>query len=747
VLINSNERLVSAESKTAVATSIRNAMPTPTFDLDRTTIAARRDLRISRRTERGESFHFVEDPLRGKFFRLGDAEHALFAALDGRRTLAEALTISAKSTPNPLTLDEAVCLADWLVSAGLATVEGGGARNVAKPCESSPVRVVAGWNLWAFRVSLGCPDGWLAALDPLGRLVFGRASAIAWLVALVWSLSYVATHWATLVAGAPIVWGPRGVLMFGLAWCGLKAWHELGHALACRRFGGNVGQVGLAFILGMPSPFVDVSSIRRSPSKWERIIVSLAGVYCELFAAGIALVVHATSHDPAVRQAAIAVAMVAGIGPLVLNLNPLMRFDGYFALSDFMEVPNLAAAGKEEAGRVWRRFVLGLDEPALSGERARPSWIAWYGVAAAIWRVFVSASMVLLAAAKFGMFVTVIASIPLVAAWMVRRGSRCKTIPASAPPRPRNRKRQFASACAVALFATGLFAWCDPCAKELQAVVDYDPPAVVRTETAGFVRRVCVVAGEHVSAGTVVAELENDELRAEIARAESAVEQSHIRSRIYRQAGATAKEQTERMQRQSLDAELADLKRRRDGLLIVAPASGTVVSERPEQLVGRWLEKGSEVVVLGDDAAKVVHVAVPQRLVAAVDKLGDREASLVVAGRRKPLAVRLTTCKPSASNRLIHSAFSSEHGGATLVRRREATPEEDGAAYGSPDRAVTIAETLEPCFTMKAAADDGGLGDLAAGRTGVVRVRLPWRTVCGDVYSRAAGWLRDPSRE
>lgn len=721
-------------------------MSTLTIAPERLKITARRDLRISPRTERGESFHLVEDPLRGKFFRLGDAEHALFTAFDGRRTLTEAMTSAADSTSKALSVDDAMRLAEWLVSAGLASMDIGVARKAARPYESSPAHAVARWNLWAFRVSFGSPDGWLSVLDPLGRLLFGRTFAVAWLVVAAWSLCYVATHWSTLVAGAPVIWGPRGVIIFGPAWCGLKAWHEFGHALACRRFGGNVGQMGLAFILGMPSPFVDVSSIRRSPSKWERIVVSLAGVYCELFAAGIALTVHAASHDPAVRQAAIAVATVAGLGPLVLNLNPLMRFDGYFALSDFMEVPNLAAAGKEEARRVWRRFALGLDEPAAHGEHERPSWIAWYGTAAACWRVFVSVSMVSLAIAQFGLFVTAIASLPLVAAWIVRRGSRRKAVASSSLLRPRNRKRQLATACGVALLAAGLLLWCDPRGHELQAVVDYDPPAVVRTETAGFVRRVCVVAKDRVVAGTIVAELENEELRAELVRAELAVEQSQVHSRIHRQAGATAKEQAERAQRQALEIELADLKRRRDRLVIVAPTSGTVVSERPEQLVGQWLEKGSEIVVLGDDGAKTVHVVVPQRLVSAVDELKDRETSLVVAGRRKPLTIRLTTCEPSASNRLFHSALSSEHGGATLVRRRDATPDEDAAAFGSHDRAVTIAETLEPCFTMKAAAGDAELEDLAAGRTGVVRIRLPWRTVWDDARSRAAAWLHDPSR-
>lgn len=715
---------------------------------ERLVVTARRDLRISRRRERDEDFYFVEDPLRNKFFRLGPAEHALFAALDGHRTLAEAAADTASSAgPSALTQDETIYLAEWLVATGLASNEAGAAVRTATRDDSQPPLRSVGPNLWSFRITLGSPDRWLAKFDWLGRMVFGRAFFVAWFAVVVAAMLQVLLRWSQLVKSSPISWGWRGAMSLGFAWCLLKLGHEFGHAIACRRFGGEVGNVGLAFVLGMPSPFVDVSSICRSPDKWKRIAVSLGGIYFELFAASIAVLVWSTSHDIAVRQGALTAAIVASIGSLAFNLNPLMRFDGYFALSDLVELPNLAAAGKEESQGLLRRCVLGIDEPTTIGRAPRPIWVAWYGLAAMVWRVVVVCSLLLLGIAKLGVIGTIAISLPLLMTWLARCSLRRQD--AIAPPThgPRNRVRQLATCSVMLCLAVGLGYFFDPRVKELAAVVDYEPLEVVRAASAGFVRRVLVADGEHVVAGQKLLELENAELSAELARAELAIEQSLIRSRMHRQAGATTKEQAEQLQRQVLEAERNELRQRYDQLTVVAASSGTIVSHNLDHAIGRWVEKGDEIASIGDDGAKALQIAVPQRLVAAVTGFDERAATAVVKGHRRPVAVRLTTCEPRASTRLLHPALSAEHGGATIVRRRDATPGELGERDQLAGRDTTIVEAIEPCFGMKVRAEDDGLRHIAAGRTATVTVRVPWRTALEEYLSRASAWLHDPQAE
>ncbi|MCE9605264.1 MAG: hypothetical protein K8U03_10225 [Planctomycetia bacterium] len=713
---------------------------------ERLVVAARRDLRVSTRHDRGELFYFVEDPLRNKFFRLGKAEHALFLALDGTRTLAEAAAHTASASGSQaLTQDEAVLLGEWLVRSGLASSDIGLASR--SPTMSQVPTRHDRWNLWSFRITLGSPDRALETLDPFGRFLFGRTFLVLWFAILAAALLQALTAWPMLAKNSPIDWGWQGALSLFAAWCGLKILHELAHAIACRRFGGNVGNVGLAFVLGMPSPFVDVSTICRVPDKWKRIVVSLAGIYIEIFVAALAMIAWSAFEDPLVRQGALAVVWAAGIGSVIFNLNPLMRFDGYFALSDAMEMPNLSAVGQEESWRLLRRFLFGIDEAEISAKGRRPAWVAWYGIAAMLWRTFVLGSLLLLAIAKLGAFGTIFISIPLFLAWLAKRRTLRRSLIRGGANVGRNRQRQAATCTALGLLSAILFYCLDPSTKELAAVVDYEPLEVVRAGTAGFVRQVFVCDGEQVFAGRKIAELDNAELLAEIGQVELAIEQSTIRSRMHRQAKTTSKEQTERLQRQVLETELRELHHQREGLTIVAATDGTIVSRGIDRYVGLRLEKGDEIASIAGDSAKTLKIAVPQRLVTAIANAEDRTADVLIHGHRKPVSIRLATCDPQASTRLIHPAMSVEHGGMLSIRRREATPDEAGEGKSRNRRDTTIAETVEPCFQMTARADEETLRDVAAGRTAIVKVRIPWRSALHDYWSRSSAWLHHPQAE
>jgi hypothetical protein len=235
--------------------------------------------------------------------------------------------------------------------------------------------------------------------------------------------------------------------------------------------------------------------------------------------------------------------------------------------------------------------------------------------------------------------------------------------------------------------------------------------------------------------------LENAELRVELARAELAIEQSLIRSRMHRQAGATAKEQAERLQRDVLEAELRELQKRNEQLTIRSQRGGTIVSHGLARMFGRRVEQGEELAAIGDDGVKRLQIAVPQRLVAAIANADGRTADVKFSGERRPLTVRLTTCEPRASLRLLHPALSTEHGGTMIVCRRAATPDELGERGDIAGHDTTIAEAIEPCFTMRVDTDDEALRQVAAGRTATVVVRVSWRAALEDSWLRATTWL------
>ena len=624
-------------------------------------IRARTDLRVSLRSERGTPFHFIEDSLRNQFFRLGRAEFALFEVLDGNRSLEEAVAIAAtRPDIDALNFEQALSLSKWLVEAGL--VSSGASQSTERHERRSESRRWNRWkqiNPWFVRWTLGSPEPWLNRLQPLGELLFGRAFFALWLSAAIGAISIVAGEWQVITAQSPLDLGWRGVATLLAIWCLMKFVHETAHALACRHVGGTVGNVGIAFVLGMPSPFVEVSSVWKQRNRNGRILVSLAGVYIETFLASLSILVWHFSDDGIIRQSALATAMIAGVSTLVFNLNPLMRFDGYFALADWVDVSNLSTRAADRSAQFLRRYLLGVDErPTVRPAGAEPRWLVPFGLATISWRLLVVAGMLSLSLYKLGPYPTaVICAIPF-GVW-VRKSFRsiqatcCLTASGFDP-------RRFATSwCLLStVIAMTLYLY-DPRTIEVSAVVDYEPLSMVRTSGAGFVREVFVGDGEFVEAGRPIIRLENEELAMEIEQTRLGIQQQLAKARIHRQTGALAKEQAELLQREALEVKLTHLVLRKDHLIVTAPVSGCVVSRGIAQLLGRWLTDGSDVVALGSDSSKHVVAALPQSAAEAIGESngdyrlrlsGSSEEILLSTLRTDPRG-RLRTDSPGVERR------------------------------------------------------------------------------------------------
>ena len=138
-------------------------------------------------------------------------------------------------------------------------------------------------------------------------------------------------------------------------WLALKLLHEAFHGLACKRYGGTVRSAGAMFILLTPVAFVDVNSAWRFRSKWQRAATAAAGVYGELLVAALAVVVWDHTAQVWLRCLCYDVAIMAGLQTLLFNANPLVRWDGYFILSDLCEIPNLHSCGQQYLGFLCQR--------------------------------------------------------------------------------------------------------------------------------------------------------------------------------------------------------------------------------------------------------------------------------------------------------------------------------------------------------------------------------------------------------
>ena len=476
-------------------------MPASTNDSYRVREAAtarlklRADLVFTPQEFGGRPCYLIEDRLRSKFFRLGVAEYTLVSLFDGRTSIADALRLTAPQLGSrAFTEPEALAIARWLIESQLATTpESAGAERLAAVGGDTQLRrYAAACNPLAIRFCLLNPDRWLAAILPrCGWLLSWPALAI-WCVALLLGTTTVTLNWEQLADRSAILLDPGNWLRLAAAWTGLKILHESFHALACKKFGGNVVCAGVMLLFFAPVAYTDVTSSWRFRCKWQRIATAAAGMYAELFVAALAIVLWARTDEGLVHCLAYDVALMASVGTLVFNANPLMRFDGYFILADLVGVPNLYSGGRQAVVNLLRRNVLGLHVPQSEGTAAMRRLVLAYGVATLVWLVLLYTSLALLVIGFLsylgltlvGLFVVFAIALPL---WRVLRESvRNGSFDRSAFGGRWRIARTAVVGAAVALVAA--WALARPGRVEAPAVVEYAPLTEIRADHA----RLCV---------------------------------------------------------------------------------------------------------------------------------------------------------------------------------------------------------------------------------------------------------------
>ena len=252
------------------------------------------------------------------------------------------------------------------------------------------------------RIRLWDPDTFLVRWMPVMRQVFSWVGAAVWVAVVVAAVAMIAPQWGELKKGAASAIDPGNWLWLWAVFVLIKLVHELGHAFACRRFGGECHELGIMFLVFVPTPYVDASAAWAFPSRWARMFVGAAGMIVELFAAAVLAICWSLipNHDTLVSQLMYNAMLIASVSTLVFNANPLLRYDGYYILSDFLEIPNLRQKSTEYAMGLIKRHVFGVKANQPLPPVGQRFWLLGYAVASSIYRVFVGFVIILIVAYK-----------------------------------------------------------------------------------------------------------------------------------------------------------------------------------------------------------------------------------------------------------------------------------------------------------------------------------------------------------
>jgi putative peptide zinc metalloprotease protein len=365
---------------------------------------------ISRQFYRGERWYVVRDPAGNQYHRLSDAAYAFVGLLDGHRTIGEAWElVGGQLADDAPTQPEVIQILTQLYAANLIETNISlDATVLLRRYKKQQMQKTKGrlMNILFPRIPIWDPDWWLKMWMPLARVVLSPAGMVVWLIVVGWAMFALLPHWDKLKATG---WetinfsaNPINALWLGAAFIVLKLIHEAGHGFFCRRFGGEVHELGVMFLVLMPAPYVDASSAWSFPNKWHRILVGAGGMVFEIFVAALAAFVWINTMQTAdpmgqwIHQMAYNIMLIASVSTVVFNANPLLRYDGYYMLSDYLEIPNLQHRSREYSLYLIKRhlFRVKWSQP-LPPVNHRP-WLLLYNYTSGPYRIFVGLAIMLM---------------------------------------------------------------------------------------------------------------------------------------------------------------------------------------------------------------------------------------------------------------------------------------------------------------------------------------------------------------
>ncbi|NOY73056.1 MAG: hypothetical protein GXP14_11925 [Gammaproteobacteria bacterium] len=360
---------------------------------------------LTRQTYKEKVWYVLHDPMSNRQHRLSNVQYVVVSLANGSKTVQQIWHISNKlSGENAPTQDEIIQLLAQLHTADLLLTD------ITPDCielfNKGTQRTASQWqqrfgNPLSIRISLCDPEKFLTKFHSFVDPLFTMAGLFFWLGIIFFALVLTGLHWSEITDNvSEKILAAESIIIFVIIYPVVKILHELGHAFAVKKWGGEVHELGVLFLVFIPIPYVDASSASAFQARYQRIIVSSAGIFVDLFLASIALFIWLNVQPGLMRTTAFNIMFISGIATLFFNGNPLLRFDGYYIFSDTIGIPNLATRARRYLGYLSQKYIFGLTPLALPVTPRESFWFITYGVSSFFYRTIILVIIVLFVAQK-----------------------------------------------------------------------------------------------------------------------------------------------------------------------------------------------------------------------------------------------------------------------------------------------------------------------------------------------------------
>ncbi|HWE39141.1 MAG TPA: HlyD family efflux transporter periplasmic adaptor subunit [Isosphaeraceae bacterium] len=593
----------------------------------------RPDLIVQPQFYEGMTHYVVKDPIALKYFRFKVEEYFLLQQLDGKQTLQDVKrAFERKYRPQTISIEDLTRFAAQLHEAGIAQID---------TPEQAKVLITRRrknrWKrVWSFlanilyiKIPIIDPEKLLTGMYPYFRWIYTPWFITFSVGCMLAAITLVISRFGEFQQNLPTFQSFFNWSTIVYFWCSLaivKVIHEFGHGLTAKHYGGEVHEMGMLFLVLTPALYCDVTDSWLLPSKWKRIWISAAGIYVECFLASLATFVWWNTQEGLLHSLMLATMFICSVNTVLFNANPLLRYDGYYVMADWLEIPNLRIKSTQFFSYLFQEKVLGLEVPVQSYmPRSRRFLFVTYAIASYLYRWVVTFSILFFLSqflkpyglVSISYMMMIGSAIPLVGMPLyqiikfVRQPGRMRKV---------KKARAAAFAAAAAALIAGILLI--PTPLRVQGTLELVParPGVVYAEVPGRLVELKVKDGDWVKQGDLIATLSNPEKQREQIQLQDQHSINMIKYETYHRMSSidlhnegTAREHLQFAQ--ELEPAIEEVSQQIARLNLVAPRDGQVMG-LPERdsagKTGQWIKPGKPFCEVADPHRLEAHLYLDQ---------------------------------------------------------------------------------------------------------------------------------------
>ena len=684
------------------------------YRLSESKIALRASVRVHRQVYRGVVWYVLYEPFTNKFYRLPQGAYEFVSRLSVNKTVGEVWNGMLNSATGEIPgQGEVIEMLAQLYQSNMLMYDGieDGAKLFERNQKQNRKKVKASLlNIFFLKVPLVDPDALLNKLRWLIACLISKPFALVWLLTVIVAAKYGVENFDTLKDSTQGFLAPSNIGWVYVCTVFVKLLHEFGHASVVKRYGGEVHTLGVMFMLLVPLPYVDATASWSFRDKSKRMLVGAAGMLTEFFIASIALIICANLGGGILKNLAYNVIIMASVSTVLFNINPLMRFDGYYMLTDLLDMPNLQQRSVQHLKYLLERYIFFKRdaEPVAETWSERVVYF-FYGICSSVYRIFLFTGFIV-AISQHYLLLSFFMGILLCLTMVIMPVGRFLKYIFASPGLALVRSR--AVILTVLFFGSVLlFLFNVPVPDTFKA------PGVIEARTyenvivgeSGVVEAIYHYAGA-VHKGDTLMQLKNQELENQLEEKRAQLRETTM---SYYQALEDAPENIMPLEKRigALKQELKKLEEDRINLTVIASIDGIWDIKDLDSYKGRFMHQGDSIGLLLDTSAFDFVAVVSQE-----------EGSRLFADKPRTVSIRLNgdafveiqveniMAIPAASDHLPSAALGWLAGGEVETRMSNAQNGE---------------QTVEPVYIVRAQLNKNALGTLGYhGRTGKIRFDL-----------------------